>query len=75
MKFDLIYLLNVIMLVIFSISLGYTVLRYLKSNFRYKYKTKERLHRIKALKYKIYLDIKDYVTFEKYEIWRFCIPV
>lgn len=74
MKFDLIYILSVMMFVICTISLGYTVLRCLRSNFGYKHKIKNKLQRIKALDYKIHLDIKDYVTYEKYEIWRFYFP-
>lgn len=67
MKFDLIYILSIMMFVICTISLGYTVLRCLKNNFGYKHKIKNKLQRIKALDYKIYLDIKDYVTYEKYD--------
>ncbi len=74
MKFDLIYLLSVMMFVICTISLGYVALRCLKNNFVYKHKTKTKLQRIRALDYKIYLDIRDYVTYEKYEIWRFYFP-
>lgn len=74
MKFDLVYLLSVMMFVICTISLGYIALRCLKNNSGYKYKIKNKLQRIKALDYKIYLDRKDYVTYEKYEIWRFYFP-
>lgn len=74
MKFDLIYLLSVMMLVICTISLGYTVLRCLKGNLIYKHKIKDKFQKIRALDYKIYLDIRDYVTYEKYQIWRFYFP-
>lgn len=74
MKFDLIYLLSVMMFLICTISLGYTILRSLKSSYGYKHKAKNKLHRIKALDYRIYLDIRDYVSYEKYEIWRFYFP-
>lgn len=74
MKIDLAYLLSVMMLVICAISLGYTVLRCLKGNYTYNHKNNDRPHRIKALDYNIYLDIKDYVTYEKYQIWRFYFP-
>ena len=74
MKFDLIYLLSVMMFAICAISLGYTILRCLKGNFGYKYKIKDKLQKIKALDYRIYLDITDYTTYEKYQIWRFYFP-
>lgn len=74
MDFDLVYLLSVLMFVIYAVSLGYMVLRYLKGNFAYRHKIKYKLQRIKALDYNIYLDTKDYVTYEKYQMWRFYFP-
>ena len=74
MKFDLMYLLSVMMLVICAISLGYTALRCLKGSLVFKHKIKEKLQKLKALDYKLYIDIRDYVTYEKYQIWRFYFP-
>jgi hypothetical protein len=77
MKFDYVYLLSFIIFFISFISfisLGYTALRCLKSKFipinRNCYKSRK----IKFLDYNIYLDITDYVTYEKYQIWRFYFP-
>lgn len=74
MKFDVVYLLSLMMFVISAISLGYIAFRCLKGKFAYNCKSKDRPQRIRALDYNIYLDIKDYVTYEKYQIWRFYFP-
>lgn len=74
MKLDLVNLLTLVMFIMCTISIGYTVLRCLKGHFVYTYKNIYKTYRIKSLDYNIYLDISDYFTYEKYQIWRFYFP-
>ena len=74
MKFELVYLVSLIMFAICAISLGYTVLKCLKGQYVYNDKKDSKSKKIKYLDYNIHLDISDYVTYEKYQIWRFYFP-
>lgn len=74
MKFDLVFIFSLVMFAICTISLGYTIFRCFKGDFVYNPRNNYKSMKIKELDYNLYLDITDYITYEKYQIWRFYFP-
>ncbi|MBU5427541.1 hypothetical protein KQI41_14225 [Tissierella pigra] len=74
MDFDYLSFLSFMMFFVCFISIGYIALRAFKVQLPYTTISCYGIGRSKFLDYNIYLDITDYRTYEKYQIWRFYFP-
>ena len=76
MNFDYLYFLSFVFFFICFASLGYRLadnLRY-KSIFQMFSQEKKNINISKFINFEIYLESRDYIPYEKYEIWRFYFP-
>lgn len=73
MKLDALNMFQIIFILIFFMGIFYYALNTVKSfikRFDYKFTRKIRSH---LLDYSRHMIVKDYMTFEKYDIWRYCV--
>jgi hypothetical membrane protein len=74
MNFDYLSFLSFMMFFVCFISMGYIALRCFKSQFLHISNEHYKFEKSKFLDYNICLNIADYSSYEKYQIWRFYFP-
>lgn len=76
MNFDYLYFLSFVFFFICFASLGYMIAGNLKSKSIFELFSQEKIkiNISKFINFKIYLTSRDYLAYEKYEIWRFYFP-
>ena len=74
MNFDYLYILSFIFFFVCFVSIGYIAIDSLKYKRIFSMFDQGKKKISKFLNYEIYLEKRDYIPYEKYEIWRFYFP-